>query len=194
MTVFSAHQRRPRLTDILNGGASNFKSLWDKTEAAQDVASLPRGTYVAHVVSGELSKAQTGTPGYKLTFKIIEGEHAGRQVWHDLWLTKLAMPMTKRDLLTDEARQHWGGWKETLSNRDYYSPPRDPDKPVGGGTINVLTMDANGDIAGVTDAVYQLTFSFNGGPPPVEPFPGCGPESLAPEEALDCQTPPARCR
>ena len=31
----------------------------------------------------------------------------------------------EEDLLTDEARQHWLDWKENLSNRDYYFPPRD---------------------------------------------------------------------
>ncbi len=59
----------------------------------------------------------------------------------------------EEDLLTDEARQHWLEWKESLSTRDYYFPPRNPDKPQGGGTINVLAMDANGDIAGVTSTV-----------------------------------------
>jgi N4-(beta-N-acetylglucosaminyl)-L-asparaginase len=59
----------------------------------------------------------------------------------------------EEDLLTDEARRNWLHWKETLSDRDYYFPPRDPDKPEGGGTINVLTLDANGDIAGVTSTV-----------------------------------------
>ena len=58
----------------------------------------------------------------------------------------------EEDLLTDEARQHWREWKENLSNRDYYFPPRDPSEPIGG-TINVLTLDANGDMAGVTSTV-----------------------------------------
>lgn len=39
-----------------------------------------------------------GTPGYKLTFKVLEGDHAGRQFWHDIWLTPAALPMAKRDL------------------------------------------------------------------------------------------------
>lgn len=56
----------------------------------------------------------------------------------------------EEDLLTEEARREWVEWKETLSNRDYYLPPIKKDKPEGGGTINVLVMDANGDIAGVT--------------------------------------------
>jgi N4-(beta-N-acetylglucosaminyl)-L-asparaginase len=59
----------------------------------------------------------------------------------------------EEDLLTEEARKNWLHWKETLSDRDYYFPPRDPDKPEGGGTINVLTLDANGDMAGVTSTV-----------------------------------------
>lgn len=59
----------------------------------------------------------------------------------------------EEDLLTDEARRNWLHWKETLSDRDYYFPPRDPDKPEGGGTINVLSLDVNGDIAGVTSTV-----------------------------------------
>ena len=58
----------------------------------------------------------------------------------------------EEELLTDEARQHWLDWKENLSNRDYYFPPRDPAEPPGG-TINVLTLDRNGDIAGVTSTV-----------------------------------------
>ncbi len=58
----------------------------------------------------------------------------------------------EEDLLTDEARRHWRDWKETMSTRDYYLPPR-PDKPEGGGTINVLVLDAAGGIAGVTSTV-----------------------------------------
>ena len=59
----------------------------------------------------------------------------------------------EEDLLTDEARKHWLEWKETLSNRDYYLPPKNPDKPEGGGTINVLALDGGGNIAGVTSTV-----------------------------------------
>jgi N4-(beta-N-acetylglucosaminyl)-L-asparaginase len=59
----------------------------------------------------------------------------------------------EENLLTEEGRENWLHWKETLSNRDYYFPPKDPDKPEGGGTINVLTLDLNGDLAGVTSTV-----------------------------------------
>ena len=59
----------------------------------------------------------------------------------------------EENLLTDEAREHWVDWRENLSRRDYYHPPRQLYKPEGGGTINVLVLDANGDIAGVTSTV-----------------------------------------
>ncbi len=59
----------------------------------------------------------------------------------------------EEDLLTEEARKHWVEWKESLSARDYYHPPEKRDKPEGGGTINVLVLDTNSDIAGVTSTV-----------------------------------------
>lgn len=89
---------RRRLSDILNGGADSLRSQWTTTEAAGDFKPLPTGVYVARIASGELSKAKTGTPGYKLCFKVLEGEHAGRLLWHDIWLTPAALPMAKRDL------------------------------------------------------------------------------------------------
>ena len=89
---------KKKLTDILNGGGDSLRAAWDKTDAAGDFAPLPANTYTARIVSGELTKAKSGTAGYKLAFKVIEGEHAGRQFWHDLWLTPAALPMTKRDL------------------------------------------------------------------------------------------------
>jgi len=59
----------------------------------------------------------------------------------------------EEDLLTEEARQHWVAWKENRSGQSYYLPPRNKFKPEGGGTINVLVLDQNGDMAGVTSTV-----------------------------------------
>lgn len=90
---------RPKLTDILhNGRADDVRRAWESTEAAADFAPLPAATYTARIVAGELFTAKSGTPGYKLAFKVLDGEHAGRQFWHDVWLTPAAMPMAKRDL------------------------------------------------------------------------------------------------
>ena len=38
-----------------------------------------------------------GTVGYKLALQVLDGEHAGRLVWHDIWLSEAALPMAKRD-------------------------------------------------------------------------------------------------
>ncbi len=91
---------RKSLTDILHDGdRDSLSRAWSNTEAAEDFAPLPAGEYVARIVSAELFTAKTqGTPGYKLCFRVLEGDHAGRQFWHDVWLTPAAMPMAKRDL------------------------------------------------------------------------------------------------
>ncbi len=57
------------------------------------------------------------------------------------------------NLLTEYARKRWLEWKENLSDEDDWFPPKDgnydlPDRPTG--TINVLGVDASGNIAGVT--------------------------------------------
>ena len=89
-----------KLSDILNNGnGEQLRRQWDDTEAAEDFAPLPSGEYVARIIGGELFTGRTNaTPGYKLTFKVFDGDHAGRQFWHDIWLTPAALPMAKRDL------------------------------------------------------------------------------------------------
>ncbi len=90
---------RRKLSDILlNSQSESLRTAWASTTAASDFAPLPAGTYTARILSGELSTSKSGTPSYKLTFKALEGEHAGRQFWHDIWLTPAALPMAKRDL------------------------------------------------------------------------------------------------
>jgi hypothetical protein len=64
------------------------------------MGTLPAGEYVAHVIAGTLEASRTNaTPGYKLTFRVLEPTaFAGRQFWHDCWLTPAALPQSKRDL------------------------------------------------------------------------------------------------
>jgi N4-(beta-N-acetylglucosaminyl)-L-asparaginase len=59
----------------------------------------------------------------------------------------------EEDLMTEVARKHYLEWKESPSRPPYYHPPLSEHKPEGGGTITVLVLDANGDIAGVTSTV-----------------------------------------
>jgi hypothetical protein len=89
---------RKRLSDILNGDRETLNRAWDSTKAADDFGILPAGQYIAHVFGGDLNTSRRGTPCYKLTFKVIEGEYAGRRVWHECYLTASALPMAKRDL------------------------------------------------------------------------------------------------
>jgi hypothetical protein len=91
---------RRSLSQILNDNdRTKLKQAWNDTQAAGELAPLPPGEYVAHILSGELDTAKTGTLGYKLTFTVVEGEHVGRRFWHDIWLTPAALPMAKRDLV-----------------------------------------------------------------------------------------------
>jgi hypothetical protein len=92
---------RKSLSDILReGDRQSLSRAWGETQAAEDFAPLPSGEYVARIVGGELFTSKTkGTAGYKLAFRVLEGDHQGRQFWHDVWLTPAALPMVKRDLL-----------------------------------------------------------------------------------------------
>jgi hypothetical protein len=94
-------QPRKKLSDILqqNGDRERLTGLWKTTDAAAEFAPLPKGEYVFRIVSGELFTSKSrGTPGYKLTLEVTEGEYEGRRAWCDFWLTPAALPMTKRDL------------------------------------------------------------------------------------------------
>ncbi len=56
------------------------------------------------------------------------------------------------NLLTDSTRKIWVKWKENLSDKDDYFPPADGnyDRERTTGTINILAVDKNSDIAGIT--------------------------------------------
>lgn len=92
---------RKSLSEILAGAGKDTDALekaWGETQAATDFGPLPKGDYEAVVTHGELFAARTGTPGYKLTFEVCEGDFKGRKFWHDLYLTPAALPIAKRDL------------------------------------------------------------------------------------------------
>lgn len=91
-----------KLSDILAAGGfggDDFNNVWTSTDAAGEFDPLPPGDYICHAERGELRTAKTGTPGYSLAFKVIDGPHSGRLCWLDLFLTPAALPMAKRDLL-----------------------------------------------------------------------------------------------
>jgi N4-(beta-N-acetylglucosaminyl)-L-asparaginase len=74
----------------------------------------------------------------------------------------------EENLLTEKSREIWLEWKETLSDRDNWFPPRsekadDAIKPylASYGTINCIAVDADGDLAGVT-TTSGLAFKLAG--------------------------------
>jgi N4-(beta-N-acetylglucosaminyl)-L-asparaginase len=58
----------------------------------------------------------------------------------------------EENLLTDKARRQWLHWKENLSDTDDWLAPADDidGRERSSGTINVLGINANGEVAGVT--------------------------------------------
>src|SRR5262249_11294629 len=96
--------QRKRLSDILRagnggGGADWINDNWGDIPPAPDFGTpVPRGHYITHVLEGALFEAGTGTPGYKVTHEIIEGEHTGRRLWQDIWLSGAAKRGAVRDL------------------------------------------------------------------------------------------------
>ena len=59
----------------------------------------------------------------------------------------------EENLLTDHSRRVWLKWKENMSDEDDWLPPADGDYQLEKrprGTINVLGVAANGDVAGIT--------------------------------------------
>jgi hypothetical protein len=92
-------ESRKKISDIPgSGNGGNFRDKWNATAAADDFKPPPPAEYTFRNLTGGLFTARKGTPGYKLTLEVTEGEYEGRRAWHDLWLTAAALPMTKRDL------------------------------------------------------------------------------------------------
>jgi hypothetical protein len=90
--------RRPRLRDIVRGGTDDFNRAWNEAEVSSGFDPLPPDVYHCLIVDGSLFTAKSGTPGYKITFEVIGGPHAGRKVWHDIWLSSKALGMAKGEL------------------------------------------------------------------------------------------------
>lgn len=75
-----------------------FADKFDATQAADELRPIPVGKYRCLVVAGEFEQSRNATPGYRVEFKIEDGEYAGRRVWLDCWLSEKALPLARRDL------------------------------------------------------------------------------------------------
>lgn len=96
------HERsigRRSLREIVRGGVGDLQRAWDQTEAAAGFDPLPSGVYRVIVDSGELTTSRSnGTPGLKLRLVVLDGEHRGRRLFHDVWLTADSMSRAKYEL------------------------------------------------------------------------------------------------
>jgi hypothetical protein len=93
-------QRKP-LSSILPGGDDGNDDIFDefdRTKAAEDFGTLPKGAYIALAIGGQIDQAGTGTKCYTMEFRISEGEFTGRRLWLSRYFTPAALPYTKRDL------------------------------------------------------------------------------------------------
>jgi len=101
----------------------------------------------------------------------LRGPHLGK----DALDFARAWGFKEHDLLTEKARDKWLQWKERRSDRDDWGPPDhlkkvNKDQKSSGenedderhhGTTNVLAIDKNGDIAGIT-STSGLSFKIPG--------------------------------
>lgn len=74
--------------------AQSLQRLWDSAPAENE--PLPSGTYRMAAIKGEPFTSKQGTPGYKVTWAVCDGEHESRRVWMDCWLTANSIPRSKR--------------------------------------------------------------------------------------------------
>jgi hypothetical protein len=90
--------RKP-LTGILGDGRDDDGFDVFSVAAAGELEPLPRGSYVCVAESGRPTVAATGTRGYEITLRVIEGPNAGRKLWKTIWITPKSAAMAHRDLL-----------------------------------------------------------------------------------------------
>ena len=65
--------------------------------------------------------------------------------------------------------------------------------PDGPGPVCIDPLDADDDgVVGLTDAIYTLSFLFQGGTPPESPFPACGADPTG-DGLGDCENDPPGC-
>lgn len=83
--------------------STSWKDLIGKAEPMQDFAPLPAGPYEVEVESAEYKQTSTGKDMFMLTFKVVEGAHAGRKVWNNIVISPespTALGIAFRDLAT----------------------------------------------------------------------------------------------
>jgi hypothetical protein len=163
---------RKKLSDILRGGGGADwidSDNWDNIPPAPDFGTpVPRGQYITHIIDGALFNAGTGTPGYKVTHEILEGDYKGRRLWHDIWLSDRAKGGAVRDLA-----------KLGVRNKAQLEQPI-PSRRIRCKVFVTLRKADDG-----TERNEVRSFEVLGiDPPPVNPFAPSEPPDAAPGEEV----------
>ncbi len=77
---------------------TDLASMFDGTAAAETVGPVPAGEYHARWVACGLDESRKGTPYFFGRFEIASGGYAGRRLVHRWFLSKAALPYSRRDL------------------------------------------------------------------------------------------------
>ena len=59
---------------------------------------LPKGRYACKMINCVIEQTATGTDYILLEFDIVDGDSAGRKIWHKLWMTEKAYNMSAQQL------------------------------------------------------------------------------------------------
>jgi len=88
------------LNEIFNNNAGGGGGLdaFDTTPPAPGMEPLPAGTYTAVIAHGELVQTKSGSDGYRIRFRIVEGPYAGRIAFRTWSFSERALPYARRDL------------------------------------------------------------------------------------------------
>ncbi len=91
---------RKRLSDVMQSAdeREQLNQAFLNTRPADEYLIVPKGTYCAELKGGDYHISPNGTPGYKLTFALLEFELPERLLWYDIWLSPAALPWARRDL------------------------------------------------------------------------------------------------
>ena len=146
------------------GGTFDANSV----EPAQDLAPIPSGEYLAHIIDSDMKPTKSGTGQYlELTYEVTYGPYKGRKVWTRLNLDNpnaKAVEIAQRDL---SAICHATGQLQVQDSQQLHYKPH---------IIRVEYVEADGDRrqrAGNEVKAYKRAdgYAATAAPPPQTPAP-----------------------
>lgn len=91
--------RKPLYLLLSTTSDEDLLDRFEAAEAADEIGPVPKGTYIAVAETGELtSSPRSGTRGFRICYRILDGKFANRKVWRTYSFTNAAVAYTKRDL------------------------------------------------------------------------------------------------